>query len=311
MHAPIRWPHGKRFAFTIFDDPDSQTSEITRRAYGLLDELGFRTTKGVWPVRGMREPSDYGATCAEPEHLKLVLDLQKRGFEIGLHCVTLHTSTREETRAGLDRFAELFGGDPKTLAMHYFCDENLYWGADRLSGWRRSVYNLLTRGTQQNRYFGHVEGHPYFWGDLCRARIRYVRNFVFSDINTLNACDFFPYHDPSRNYVQQWFCSTEGSNVQRATATLTEQNQDRLEEEGGACILYTHFGHGYVEGESMNARFLELITRLSRKNGWFVPVATLLDYLADQHGGCTTISDRQRATLERRWLFEKLRRGSS
>ena len=27
---------------------------------------------------------------------------------------------------------------------------------------------------------------------------------------------------------------------------LTEAAQDRLEAEGGACIMYTHFGHGFV-----------------------------------------------------------------
>ena len=46
------WPGGKSFAFTIFDDPDSQTLEAGREVYALLADLGFRTTKGVWPIRG-------------------------------------------------------------------------------------------------------------------------------------------------------------------------------------------------------------------------------------------------------------------
>jgi len=310
MHTPVRWPDGKRFAFTIFDDPDSQTTDETKVVYGLLADLGLRTTKGVWPVRGPREPSDHGVTCADPEQLKLVLELQGRGFEVGLHSVTSHTSTREEVKAGLDRFAELFGGDPKTFAMHYDCDENLYWGEYRLSGWRRPLYRALMMRSGRSRSFGHVEGHPYFWGDLCRARIKYVRNFVFSDINTLKACPFFPYHDPDREFVRYWYCSTEGANVKLATPALSERNQDRLEEEGGACILYTHFAHGYVNQGSMDRRFSELISRLSRKNGWFVPVGTLLDYLMGQGRGAN-ITDSQRASLERAWLFEKIRRGTS
>jgi hypothetical protein len=36
------WPGGKDFAFTIFDDADSQTLENGRPTYGLLAELGFR-----------------------------------------------------------------------------------------------------------------------------------------------------------------------------------------------------------------------------------------------------------------------------
>jgi hypothetical protein len=98
--------------------------------------------------------------------------------------------------------------------------------------------------------------------------------------------------------------------VVRLTSTLSEANQDRLEEEGGACIMYTHFGHGYVENGQLHARFRELMQRLSRKNGWFVPVSTLLDYLSG-HRDSIVISDTQRRSLERRWLWEKLFRGTS
>src|ERR1017187_4114815 len=60
------WPDGKSFAFTVFDDPDSQTLEAGREVYAFLASLGFRTTKGVWPIRGSGTPSDHGGTCAEP-----------------------------------------------------------------------------------------------------------------------------------------------------------------------------------------------------------------------------------------------------
>jgi hypothetical protein len=51
--------------FTIFDDPDSQTLEGGRVVYSLLHDLGFCSTKGVWSVRGPREPSHHGGTCEE------------------------------------------------------------------------------------------------------------------------------------------------------------------------------------------------------------------------------------------------------
>jgi hypothetical protein len=35
------WPDGKRFAFTVFDDPDSQTWQAGREVYALLRDLGF------------------------------------------------------------------------------------------------------------------------------------------------------------------------------------------------------------------------------------------------------------------------------
>jgi hypothetical protein len=48
--------------------------------------------------------------------------------------------------------------------------------------------------------------------------------------------------------------------------------------------------------------------RLAAKNGWFVPVATLLDYLK-QRNGIRVVTGAERAALERRWLFDKIRAG--
>jgi hypothetical protein len=304
------WPDGKAFAFTVFDDPDSQTFETGREVYALLRDLGFRTTKAVWPLRGNRKPSDNGITCADdPKYVEWLLGLKKSGFEIGYHNATLHTSERAETRAGLDRFAGLFGHPPKSMAHHYYCDENLYWGEHRLTGVHQLLYNVLTRGQNHNRYFGHVEGHPYFWGDLCRERIRYVRNFVFSDINTTAACPLMPYHDPARPYVNYWYSSSEGSNVNSYLKCIAEANQDRLEAEGGGCIMYTHFGHGYMDGKKLNPRFRQLMERLAKKNGWFAPVSEFLDHWkGDRH---TVLTDADRRSIERRWLVHKVRFGTA
>jgi hypothetical protein len=133
---------------------------------------------------------------------------------------------------------------------------------------------------------------------------------VFSDINTLAVCPWQPYRDPLRPYVNAWYASSEGSNVMRFTRTIAEPQQDQLEAQGGACIMYTHFGHGFVEGGRLHARFRALMERLSRKNGWFVPVGVLLDYLR-QRRDRLEITDRQRRALERRWLCQKLYRGTS
>ena len=229
------WPDQRRFAFTIFDDPDSQTLEAGREVYALLKDLGFRTTKGAWPVRGPREPSDHGITCDDAGCLPWLLDLQQAGFEIGLHNVTLHTSTREETIRGIARFEQLFGHQPLTMAQHYFCKENIYWGAQRVSGRWRVLYNLLTRGKNRNTSRGHIKGDPLFWGDVCHAKVKYLRNFVFAGINTLKACPWMPYHDPQRPYVNYWYASSEGANVESFVRCLQEPNQERLEDEGGAC----------------------------------------------------------------------------
>jgi hypothetical protein len=74
--------------------------------------------------------------------------------------------------------------------------------------------------------------------------------------------------------------------------------------------MYTHFGHGYVENGRVHPLFRSLMDRLSRKNGWFVPVGVLLDYL---RGGRrpAPIADAHRDALERRWLWQKMLRGTS
>jgi hypothetical protein len=74
--------------------------------------------------------------------------------------------------------------------------------------------------------------------------------------------------------------------------------------------MYTHFGHGFVEDQKLDPRFSELMTRLSRKNGWFVPVSTLLDHLAGRRGPFQ-IGASERNRLQNRWLWQKIFRGTS
>jgi len=311
MQPPIHWPEGKKFAFSVFDDTDAATVANVKEVYAFLRDCGLRTTKSVWLLAGTEPPAVVGgATCAEPDYLAWVQSLQREGFEIGFHNATYHTSKREQTIRGLDEFARLFGGPPKTMATHTTCREAMYWGAHRLSGIQRLIYNVLTRFQQNNWFRGHVEGDPHFWGDLCQQRLQYVRNFVFSEINTLKVCPFMPYRDPDRPYVNFWFASSEGGQPAAFNQTLAEANQDRLEAEGGACLMYTHFAKGFYTGGNLNARFKELILRLSKKSGWFVPVGTLLDFLREQNGG-HVITPAERRQLERKWLWHKIRVGTT
>jgi hypothetical protein len=306
---PVSWPDGCRFAFTIFDDPDGQSLETSRLVYRFLGDLGFRTTVAVWPLGTRREPNSGGETCANRLYLEHLQQLAAAGFEIAWHGATAHTSTREETREGLDRFRLHFGCDPVSMANHYN-GEALYWGPARVTGLRRSAYGALTRFRAAHRFFGQAEGHPCFWGDLCRERIRYCRNFVFANLNTLRACPWMPYHDPDRPWVNRWFAASEGAQGPAFLRAVAEANQDRLEEEGGASILYTHFGHGFTAHGRLRPEFQHLMERLRKKNGWFVPASAMLDRLAAQRG-VFTLDDKTRRALEWRWLGEKVFRGTS
>jgi hypothetical protein len=308
MNIKIDWPSGKDFAFTIFDDPDFDTIETTTSLYSFLKDLGYRTTKAVWPLQGNGTPKLGGTTCENERYLELVLNLKKDGFEIAFHNATHHTSTREQTAHGLETFRRLFGHDPALMANHVGCQEGIYWGSARVSSLYRLLHhilNLTVNGTPTVSQ-GHIEGSPLFWGDLCQEKIKYVRNFVFGDINTLKACPVMPYYDPTRPFVNQWFAASEGPNVTSFNAMVCEQNQDRLVSERGACIMYTHLAAGFLEKDGkINKRFMILMDRMSKLNGWFVPVSTLLDFIL-QTRGSHVITQAERSSLERRWIWHKI-----
>ena len=61
----------------------------------------------------------------------------------------------------------------------------------------------------------------------------------------------------------------------------------------------------FYEDDQINPRFEELMDRLARKNGWFVPVTTLLNHIQEQRGSIN-LSKAQRSKLERRWLLDKV-----
>jgi hypothetical protein len=305
MHTPIQWPDGKQFAFTIFDDTDLQTTETLYDVYSFLSDLGFRTTKTVWPIKGNESPRIGGNTCEDKQYLDAVLALQKLGYEIALHNVTYHTSVRSETIRGIETFKKLFGHYPYSLANHEGCDESIYWGRYRLTGVHRFLYDCLRLHKNKDKFQGHVEAHPCFWGDVCKKSIKYVRNFVFNDINTLKSCPMMPYHDEDRPFVNYWFASTEGARIDAFNRMLDERHQDQLAMEGGACIMYTHLACGFAESGKINLRFKHLMERLSRMNGWFAPTGTLLDYLLKARGHHVITKD-ERSKLERTWLMHKI-----
>jgi len=300
----ITWPDGKAFAFAVFDDTDLARLATVRPVYDFLESLGMRTTKSVWMDRGRGESPLAGDTAADPDYVAWTLELQRKGFEIASHGASHVTSTREETRRALDRFREIYGHDPMTHANHSQSAEAIYWGPERITGVHRAIYNFGTHFRKRGYFRGHIPDDPLFWGDLCRERIRYVRNFTFADIDTLAKCPQMPYHDPARPYVQQWFAASEGSSVMEFNERLDDAAVDRLAASGSACIMYTHFAVGFYRDGELDRTFKDRMTRLSRRNGWFVPVAELLDHIRSQRGDIEISAD-DRGRLERRWLRSK------
>ena len=310
-----RFPNQRQFAFTIFDDTDFSTVDNTRPVYELLSNLGFHTTKSVWPLAHVT--SGYtgnrigGSTLQDRDYQHFVLELRDKGFEIALHNVGNHDSTREAVCQGLESFRSIVGAYPRCHANHFMNRDNLYWGEQRLNSTMLRMGHRFANLFQKRPTFeGHIPTSPYFWADIGRQHISYVRNFVFRDINLDRINPTLPYHDPGKPLVNFWFSSCEGAAVESYCERISEANQDKLEDEGGVCIMYTHFSQGFVSNQSLHSRFCELMQRLSRMNGWFVPVTTLLDHLRSKHSG-NTIPPGELTKMEWRWSVERLHYGTT
>lgn len=280
------FPGGRRFAFTILDDTDVATVDNVAPVYDLLERLGMRTTKTVWPVACVEGSRNFSLsqTLEDPAYLAFVRGLHGRGFEVTWHGATMESSTRDRTVAGLERFRREFGFYPRIHANHSYNRENIYWGPDRLDDpLLRGLTRRFVRGPDGG-YAGHLEGSPYWWGDLCGQHIRYVRNLTFGEINLLRINPSMPYHDEARPHVQLWFSATDAEDRVAFTDLLKPENQERLEREGGVCIVATHLGKGFVRDGAVDATVAGLLAQLAGRGGWFPPVGDLLDWLHARRG---------------------------
>lgn len=302
----VTWPEGRKFAFTFCDDTDFATLDNVKPVYDFLADLGLRTTKLIWLFKGEATDPNIGDTCENARYTDWLLSLQQRGFEIALHNVAPASSPRERIIRGLDRFQELFGAPPRIHCNHGGCQDNLYWGDARITGWRRRLYNLYTRGNRKDFCQGHVPGSPFFWGDLSRERITYVRNFTVDSLNTLKFCPMMPYYDPSKPFVKFWFAATTASSPKYFKQNFTVPKIDQLIGEGGLCIAYSHFGARYVHENRLDEYFMEMVEYLASQNGWFAPVSEILNFLR-QGGDCQSrrISSGALQLLEIRWFKDK------
>jgi hypothetical protein len=302
----LTWPDGKQFAFTIFDDTDWASLAVLRPVYDLLADVGFRTTKSVWMLKGSGpgRRSNAGATCEDADYREWVLGLQRRGFEIGLHNVAPLTSERSVISRGLAEFRHAFGGPPRVHCNHTGCEDNLYWGVERFSGWRRAVYTGLGRNAL-GRSEGHNPDSPLFWGDLCQQQIHYVRNFVYSELNTLSVCPEMPYRDAAKPWVNWWFASTEAGNIHSFLRNFTPHAIDELRKQHGLCIAYVHFAGGFAPEGKLDPEFRRRVEYIAGQNPWVAPVSEVLNYLRANRTHEQPVSAAALRRLEVRWLADR------
>lgn len=298
------WPREKQFSFTIIDDTDNATLANVKPVYDFLHSIGLKTTKTVW----VYPPKDSyaGASLQDEEYRKFILELDSKGFEIASHGVGSGKFTRTEIMQGFDYYKKVLNRYPEIYINHSQNENNLYWGAKRFR-WPLSWFMKLVQNVE---FQGEKEGSIYFWGDFAKKHIAFIRNLVFSEINTLKCDQEMPYRERSKSiFSNYWFSSSDGHTVEEFVNLIDQKNVNQLAEEGGCCIVYTHFASGFVDrhGE-LDQRFKSRMEDLAKQNGWFVPASELLSYLLSKKKSNEFIPNKYLLRLNARWFLSRLKK---
>ncbi|QSX09597.1 hypothetical protein J0B03_05940 [Alkalibacter rhizosphaerae] len=301
------WPSGKDFAFTIIDDTDAGTLENTKPVYDLLCKKDFRTTKTVWAYPG-RDGFE-GASLNEKSYASFIVELHRKGFEIASHGPGSGDFTREEILRSFQIIENLVGEQPRIFINHAFNKENLYWGTKRFNSPVAEIFWLMKR-IQREKLVPSLGNDPeslYFWGDYAKEHVDYIRNHVFTGLDTMRQDPFFPYRERNKDLCSNyWFSSSDGYDRESFNRLLHPDKVDQLVRAHGCAIVYTHFGYGFVTENGLDPVFRERIEYLSSLNGWFVPACRILDYMKGQKKGDHYLNWQNKLELDMKWLSQRV-----
>jgi hypothetical protein len=289
MAAEIRllwtpWPY--RAGFCITDDCDATTLDSLRAVYDFLRSVGLPTTRTVWAFEP-EEPCGIpatplsilrGVTLADPGLLDYCRELSRDGFEICLHGASAGNNRRDRTIAALDLIDREFGGSD-TWICHAKNADNPYW-EHRVAPGRplQAALRLYSR----HRCSGEDPNSPYYWGDVCRDRIRYVRLFRTRNPDTLAENPSMPYFEASKPFVRSWFTATKRSFADCTTPHALA----RLKKHNGLTVLYQYL-HRYYDPDTgkVEPGFRVDAERLAADTGiWKATVSTVMTRLRALQG---------------------------
>jgi hypothetical protein len=290
------------------DDTDRARWRDVKPFYEALTSYGLRTTKTVWVLDSPPDDPFRGDSLQDPEYLAWARELKACGFEIAWHGARSGGTDAAQHREALTTFREMFGDYPRTYANHAVNPECLYWGEERFDD--PIVREMFRRFSGRRRFLGSTPGTPYYWADLCAETLRYVRGFNFDDTVTSRKDPWMPYRDPRRPAAARWFSASDGSDAERFVTLLGPSRVDDLERTGGCCIVYAHVADGFVREGTVDPRVLGVLKDLAARDGWYVPVGTLLDHIESRRGPYA-ITPSQHRRLEWRWAIYQAKRLAS
>ena len=265
---------------SIIDDTDDATLENVEPVYAFLIANGVRSTKTVW-VYPPKDRNSRGDSLQRVEYLRFIRELHSEGFEIALHGVGSGDYKRDDVIRGLKEFEDKLGFTPTIHVNHSYNRDSIYGGYKRFNSPIKYLIPLLY--PQYGKAFGGDEkDSAYFWGDLHKKYITYIRNHELRNINTLGTDPYTPYIDPLRQqYANYWFSCAFAPNQDVFASAFNKSNIKRLHDSNGTSIISTHLGYYNVDGV-IDSRFKTIIQNLCEVyKARFLPVTALLNERAN------------------------------
>lgn len=263
--ARVIWPpYPFEAGFCLCDDSDAGETEAVRAAYDCLKARGLVATRAIWVfppeepcgIPALPPSSLRGVTLADKEFLRLCLELRDAGFEFCMHGASAGNNRRGRTQVAFDHMERHFGPQD-TFICHAKNADNIYWEEQTAP---EPLSRALTALYSHHHCSGELPGSRYFWGDVCRGRVRQVRLFRTRNTNTLAMNPSMPYFEPRKPYVRGWFSATK-----RCLRDCTsEVALDGLRRQHGLTVLYQYL-HRYANPHAGGVRpvFAESIERLA------------------------------------------------
>ena len=272
----LEYPY--RAGFCVTDDTDAATFEQTKAVYDFLLEKHFVTTKTVWPFKPIEpcgipptpESTLRGITLENRDYFDYCKLLADKGYEICLHSASAGNNKRQSMINAFEFLKEHFGGSD-TFILHSKNAENIYWESKVT---RLFPFNLLLRYQSKHKCFGEIENNSYFWGDICKEKVKQIRLFRTRNTNTLRRNPSMPYYDKNKPYVNYWFSATKRKIFDCATLSAL----DKLKRENGLTVLYQYL-HRYADPITMelNAGFVKAVGNISNDPG--IHIATVSNHM--------------------------------